>query len=64
MVVTVSLPEKIAEAVTGENEPPAWLDFSAGETKELCLGLFLMIYLLAMLLDLRAAGRRADALPR
>lgn len=57
MVVTVSLPKKIAETLLGEE--PVWMDFSAGETKELCLGLFLMIYLVVLLRELRATEATA-----
>ena len=47
MVATISLPKKLFEALTGET--PYLLEIAPGETKELCLALFLMIYLLVML---------------
>lgn len=46
LALIVSLPEKIIEA--REKEVPHWLDIAPGESKELYLAMFLMIYLLAM----------------
>ena len=52
----MTLPEKIAKALA--DDVPAWLDISAGETKELCLGLFLMIYLRCLYVSLKANAAR------
>ena len=58
-VVTVSLPEKLFEALG--REVPYLLEISAGETKELCLALFLMLYLVTLARHLRAAPPRPAA---
>lgn len=50
LALVVSLPEKLAD------EPPAPLDIDGGETKEMYLALFLMVYSLALLRRLRAAA--------
>jgi hypothetical protein len=55
LVLTVSLPKKVFEATM--DETPPFVNISPGETKELCLGLFLMFYLLVMRLELAAAKR-------
>lgn len=55
--VTISLPEKLFEATRGE--VPYLLEISAGETKEFCLALFLMVYLVTLARELRAAPARA-----
>jgi hypothetical protein len=52
LAVTITLPGKLFEAARGEI-PPA-IDISAGETKELCLALFLMIYLTCLRRALKA----------
>ncbi|TDJ72766.1 MAG: hypothetical protein E2O39_06090 [Planctomycetota bacterium] len=52
--ITVSLPEKVY--ARAGLDYPTWLDISPGETKEFCLGLFLMVYLLTILRSVRAAG--------
>ncbi len=54
MVVTVSMPKKIFRALG--QEQPYYFDISPGETKELALALFLMIYLLTLVLELGAAS--------
>ncbi len=53
LTVTVSLPEKAFEAF--DREVPYLIEISAGETKEYCLALFLFVYLLGLVLDLRRA---------
>lgn len=55
LAVTVSLPEKAFEAALGE--APAWADISAGETKEMCLALFLMTYLWSLYQALKVHAR-------
>lgn len=47
LAVTVSIPKKIYGGDDGELRPLIF-DFSAGETKEACIALFLMVYLLSM----------------
>ncbi len=46
LAVAVTLPSKLVD------ELPAALDIKAGETKEMCLALFLMLYLVVMLREL------------
>ena len=55
--VGVTLPDKIFDALG--RETPDGLDFSPGETKELCLALFLLIYVATLRMDLKQAGPRA-----
>ena len=52
----VTFPKKIFRAL--DAEMPRWVDFSPGETKEFCLALFLLVYLLVLLraLDSSPAG--------
>lgn len=51
----VSWPEKVFELIGGEDSVPYLFEISAGETKEFCLALFLMVYLLSLL---RAVSRK------
>lgn len=53
LVLTVSLPEKLFEAL--ERPVPYLIEVSAGETKEYCLALFLLVYALGLLRALRAS---------
>jgi hypothetical protein len=54
LALVVSFPKKVFE---GLGQPmPYYLDFSPGETKEYCLGLFLLVYLSSLWLALRAAN--------
>ncbi|HED67140.1 MAG TPA: hypothetical protein ENJ09_16495 [Planctomycetes bacterium] len=57
VAATITLPKKIARAALGHVPEP--LHIGPGETKELAIGLFLMIYLLMMLLELRAQEAEA-----
>ncbi len=52
VAVTVTLPEKLFEAL--DREVPYLIDISPGETKEFCLGLFLMCYLVTLHRALKA----------
>lgn len=54
LALTVSFPKKVYEAL--DRPLPALLDFSPGETKEYCLALFLLVYLLSLLQALRASA--------
>jgi len=58
---TVTLLKKISRAFF--DHIPNALHIGAGETKELCIGLFLMTYLLVMLIELRAAERSGAPRP-
>jgi hypothetical protein len=64
--VTISIPKKLYGGDDGELRPLV-LAFSAGETKEVCIALFLMVYLLSMRKHLLAApsteGDRAPDRP-
>ena len=55
LAVTVTLPEKLLER--DDADLPAWADISGGETKELCLAVFLLVYLWCLHRDLRAHAR-------
>ena len=55
LVVTVSLPKKVFRLL--DQPQPYYLDISPGETKELGLALFLMIYLLTLVVELGTASR-------
>ncbi len=61
LVVTVSLPKKVFEIL--DRPLPYLLDFSPGETKEYCLGLFLFVYLFSLALALRHAQEKRTELP-
>ena len=52
LAILVTLPEKVFKAL--DRPVTAALDISPGETKEYCLALFLFVYLLSLLLALRA----------
>jgi len=52
LALVVNLPKKF----TGD-QVPRWLDFSGGETKELALALFLMLYLTTLRRELQAQNR-------
>jgi hypothetical protein len=56
--VTVSLPKKLYAGDDGER-PPIF-DFSAGETKEACIALFLMVYVLNLRRHLLATSALAS----
>ncbi len=57
--VVVALPKKIGLML--DHPVPDKLDFAPGETKEYCLALFLLVYLLSLYLALRAEPRAAAA---
>jgi hypothetical protein len=59
LAVGLSLPEKIIEAF-GRSVPSAF-DISPGETKEYCIGLFFLVYMLSLLLALRRAPTLAPS---
>lgn len=59
VAAVVTLPKKFAKLFA--DQTPDVLRIGPGETKELAIGLFLMIYLLVMLLELRDAERRGVA---
>lgn len=59
--VTISIPKKLYGGDDGELRPLIF-DFSAGETKEVCIALFLMVYLLSMRKHL-LAGLPSESAP-
>jgi hypothetical protein len=59
LALTVSLPKKLFEL--GGRSAPAFMDISPGETKEYCLALFLLLYLLSLFLALRAPAHSPPA---
>jgi hypothetical protein len=61
IALTVSVPEKVAEGLG--TALPAALDISPGETKEYCLALFLLVYMLSLHSALRAEARTVRAVP-
>ena len=61
LVVVVALPKKVYALL--DRPMPGALDISPGETKEYCLALFLLVYLLALYLDLRRDPRAEVAGP-
>ena len=58
VAIAVSLPKKIFRLL--DREQPYYFDISPGETKELGLALFLMLYLLTMLLQLGTSARETQ----
>ena len=52
VAVTVSLPKKVFEAL--DRDTPYPIEISPGETKEFCLALFLLLYLLVLQRELNA----------
>lgn len=56
LALTVTLPEKVCKGL--DRPIPYLIEISAGETKEYCLGLFLLVYALGLLRALRAAPER------
>ena len=59
LVVTISLPKKLYGLL--DRPLPDMLDISPGETKEYCLALFLLVYLLSLYLDLRRTAPAGPA---
>lgn len=57
LVVCVSLPKKVFRLL--DQPQPYYLDISPGETKELGLALFLLIYLLTLVIELGTSSRLA-----
>ncbi|HEX6882205.1 MAG TPA: hypothetical protein VF530_02430 [Planctomycetota bacterium] len=55
LALTVTLPEKVCKAL--DRPVPYLIEISAGETKEYCLALFLLVYALGLLRALRAEGQ-------
>jgi hypothetical protein len=59
LIVVISLPEKFAKRLG--RELPSPFEIAPGETKEYCIGLFFLVYLLSLLLALRQAPPVAPA---
>ena len=58
VALTVSLPKKVFEAL--DRDTPYPIAISPGETKEFCLALFLLLYLLVLHRELKAAPGEAS----